>query len=261
MNFHKSVKVHSRDGYSHLSMPAVPTPQKAAWTAEGQEKRETVQRMFADIAPTYDFCNSLMSLRLHRRWRSVAVGKLNLALGDTVADICCGTGDFFVPLRRAIGEQGRMVGIDFCLPMLERAEIKDSATMRALGDGCRLPLASESVDAVSVGWGIRNVPDIDGAHREIFRVLKSGGRFVSLDMARPRNGILRAVSELVTVRLLPLLGGFFGKKEAYTYLPKSAQRFKSREELRASMQAAGLVDVEYRDLFFGNICIHSGTKP
>jgi demethylmenaquinone methyltransferase/2-methoxy-6-polyprenyl-1,4-benzoquinol methylase len=231
-----------------------------AWNADGADKRAAVQRMFADIAPTYDLCNSMMSFRLHHRWRAYAVSLLNLSEGAVVADICCGTGDFFKPIRKAIGQAGRLLGVDFCAPMLEIAGAKDSLAGRALGDACRLPMQSGSVDAVTVGWGIRNVPDIDAAHREIQRILKPGGGFVSIDMAVPQNGLVRAMSNVMTLKMLPRLGSLFGKREAYTYLPKSTQTFRSREELKQSMESAGLSNVQYRDLFFGNICVHSGVK-
>lgn len=240
---------------------AVQAPDSAAWVAEGQEKRAAVQRMFAAIAPTYDVCNSLMSLRGHHRWRRAAVAALQLQPGDTVADLCCGTGDFFQPLRRVLGPKGRMLGADFCLPMLERAEGKDRGAVRILGDAGRLPIRPDSLDAVTVGWGIRNVPDVDQTHAEIMRVLKPGGRFVSLDMAIPKSGIVRAISNLLTRRGLPLLGAVFGQREAYTYLPESTQRFKTRDELNASMEAAGFVQVRYRDFFLGNISMHFGVKP
>lgn len=231
------------------------------WTAEGAEKRAAVQRMFADIAPTYDRCNSLMCLSLHHRWRALAVTKLNLNAGAKVADVCCGTGDFMPPLRAAVGDKGTILGLDFCLPMLELARAKDAVAGRAVGDACQLPLQTGSVDAVTVGWGIRNVPDIDAAHREILRVLKSGGRFASVDMAVPRNALVRGVAQFMTLKMLPRLGAIFGKKEAYTYLPKSTQTFLSREGLKESMEKAGFQSVEFRDLFFGNICLHWGTKP
>ncbi|HEY0867886.1 MAG TPA: bifunctional demethylmenaquinone methyltransferase/2-methoxy-6-polyprenyl-1,4-benzoquinol methylase UbiE [Fimbriimonas sp.] len=249
---------------------------EAIWQTEGARKRTAVQRMFGEIAPTYDLLNGLMSLSLHRRWRAFAVGKLALKPGARALDVCCGTGDFMVPLRKAVGSQGRVVGIDFCLPMLEVAKRKlfsppptpspsrlqrDEEGGLALGDACQLPVRSGSFDAVSVGWGIRNVPDIDAAHRELVRVLRNGGRFVSLDMARPENPAVRVVSEFVFQKIVPKLGSLFGKTDAYTYLPKSTERFWTREQLAASMERAGLVDVGHRNLMLGNICIHWGRKP
>jgi demethylmenaquinone methyltransferase/2-methoxy-6-polyprenyl-1,4-benzoquinol methylase len=233
---------------------------EAIWTAEGAKKRLAVQGMFAEIAPTYDRINSLLSLSLHHRWRRFAVATINLKPGDSALDLCCGTGDFMTPLRQAVGPSGRVAGVDFCLPMLEIAKSKNQGPL-SLGDACRLPIASELFDAVSVGWGIRNVPNIDEAHREAARILKPGGRFVSLDMARPRNWVIRLISEWIGVQIIPKLGALFGKTTAYTYLPKSTLRFQSREQLSASMERAGFENIRYKDLLLGNICIHYAQKP
>jgi demethylmenaquinone methyltransferase/2-methoxy-6-polyprenyl-1,4-benzoquinol methylase len=234
---------------------------QAIWQAEGVQKRTAVRGMFAEIAPTYDLLNSVMSLRLHHRWRSFAVRQLRLTPGQNALDVCCGTGDFMVPLRKAVGASGRVFGIDFCLPMLHLAKRKGVPGAVGLADACQLPILAKSLDGVSVGWGIRNVPDIDQAHRELFRVLRPGGRFVSLDMAVPRNRLIRTVSGFFCNGVLPRLGSIFGKTQAYTYLPKSTQRFMGREELKTSMEEAGFVSVHYRDLFFGNVCVHWGQRP
>lgn len=239
---------------------ARPNTQPTPWTTQGGEKRAAVQAMFAEIAPVYDRLNGLMSLSLHHRWRRAAVQKLNLRPGQTALDVCCGTGDFLTPLRQAVGAQGRVIGIDFCFPMLELAQPKGDANGLSLGDACNLPVREASVDAVTVGWGIRNVPDIDAAHREMARVLKPGGQFVSIDMALPRNGLLRWASRIVCARVLPAMGKLFGNKTAYTYLPESTLRFADRERLAESMRAAGFSEVGYRDFMLGNICMHWGTK-
>lgn len=261
MNFQILLKVRALYALplSILKLVAGPVSNQAPWMAQGQEKRKAVQGMFADIAPSYDLLNSLMSLRLHRRWRAFAVASLNLKPGESALDLCCGTGDFLIPLRKAVSANGLLVGSDFCLPMLDRARAKDPAPL-SLGDACQLPFASDSFDAVTVGWGIRNVPDIDRAHQEIFRVLKPGGRFVSLDMARPKGRVIRGFSEWTFNKVIPKLGAIFGKTQAYTYLPQSTQRFMSREQLRDSMAQAGFAHVTWRDLFFGNICMHLGEK-
>lgn len=230
------------------------------WTTEGARKRAAVQGMFAEIAPTYDLLNGVMSLSLHRRWRAFAVSLLRLQPGGAALDVCSGTGDFLPPLRKAVGPNGQVVGVDFCRPMLDVAAQKGLPCL-ALGDACNLPIASGAFDGVTVGWGIRNVPDIDRAHREIVRVLKPGGRFVSLDMARPKNPLVRKASEFVFNTLVPRLGALFGKTQAYTYLPKSTERFWTREQLAASMESAGLTEVGHRDLMLGNICLHYGRKP
>jgi demethylmenaquinone methyltransferase/2-methoxy-6-polyprenyl-1,4-benzoquinol methylase len=186
---------------------------------------------------------------------------LELKPGDRAGDVCSGTGDFLQSLRKAVGPEGLLIGLDFCEPMLRVASQKDPGAGRALADACRLPVQSGVFDAVTVGWGIRNVPDIDAAHREICRTLKPGGRFVSIDMAVPRNPIVRPAARFITLTVLPRLGSLFSKKEAYTYLPKSTQTFMTREELQSSMERAGFVQVSFQDLFFGNICMHFGVKP
>jgi demethylmenaquinone methyltransferase/2-methoxy-6-polyprenyl-1,4-benzoquinol methylase len=231
------------------------------WVAEGAEKGAHIERLFAEIAPHYDRMNGLMSLSLDQRWRAAAVGMLRLSPGNVVLDLCCGTGSFLVPLRRSVGPEGTLIGIDFCLPMLERARQKDSQASLKLGDACRLPLKGGVFDAVTVGWGIRNVPSIDAAHEEIFRVLKPGGRFVSIDMAIPGNPAIRAASRLMSRTILPNLGRLFGSREAYTYLPESAERFLSREALVDSMIRAGFERVTFRNFMGGNICAHLGKKP
>ena len=124
---------------------------QAIWQTEGSNKRSAVQGMFAEIAPTYDLLNSVMSLRLHHRWRAYAVRKLELKEGDRALDVCCGTGDFMAPLVKAVRDKGFVAGIDFCLPMLEKAVGKPGAQgskgpRLGLGDACQLPVQSEAFE-------------------------------------------------------------------------------------------------------------------
>ena len=230
------------------------------WEQQGEAKRTAVQAMFAEIAPVYDRMNAVLSLSLHRSWRAFAASKIGLTPGDRALDVCCGTGDFMTELRKLVGPTGSVIGLDFCLPMLEGAATKQSDPL-SLGDACALPISTESVDGVAVGWGIRNVPNIDTAHLELFRVLKPGKRFVSIDMAIPRGLLLRGVSKFMFQTVSPTLGRLMGKGTAYAYLPASTERFSTREQLADSMRRAGFIDVEYRDLMLGNICVHWGKKP
>jgi demethylmenaquinone methyltransferase / 2-methoxy-6-polyprenyl-1,4-benzoquinol methylase len=230
------------------------------WESQGQEKRLAVQGMFSKVAPTYDRANSLLSFAMHQRWRRVAVSKLNLSAGETAIDLCCGTGDFLPLLREKVGNDGNLLGLDFCLPMLRQSSTKDEASTLGLADACQLPVRSESADAVTVGWGIRNVPDIDQAHAEICRALRPGRRFVSIDCAMPTGPVSHFLTRLTRKRILTTIGSLFGLREAYQYLEESTTRFRTREELADSMRRAGFTDVRYKDLMFGNICIHWGTK-
>lgn len=237
------------------------TPTRPIWEAQGDEKRREVRGMFSAIAPSYDRANALMSFNLHQRWRRFAASKLNLQPGNTVLDLCTGTGDFLSIHRCLVGEAGRLLGIDFCPPMLVQASKKDAHATLSVGDACSIPLASFSVDGVSVGWGIRNVPDIDQAHKEIHRVLKPGKRFVSIDCAEPQSALIRIATGILRTPMLGFLGKLIGSEDAYKYLSESTARFKTREELAASMRSAGFIDVHYKDLMLGNICVHWGTKP
>lgn len=226
--------------------------------AAGAEKRQAVQSLFGTIARRYDLLNSAMSLRLHHRWRAEGVRMLQLSSGDAVADVCCGTGDFALPIRRAVGETGKVVGIDFCVPMLEVGRKKGVPMTLGTGDACALPLASASFDAVTVGWGLRNVADLEGAFSEIRRVLKPGGRFVSVDMAKPKNALVRGGSKFVFSVLAPALGTIFKRRDAYKYLPQSTEKFASRDEQIKMMHRVGFAEAAYKDMFLGNICIHWG---
>lgn len=234
--------------------------EQTPWLTEGEEKKVAVRQMFADIAPSYDKVNSVMSFSLHHRWRKIAVQKLNLKPGDQVLDLCCGTGDFFEPIRSAIGQNGRLIGLDFCLPMLKLAGEKFPSQAELIeADACHIPLDSQLFDGATVGWGLRNVPDLDLALSEVARVLKPGAKFVSVDMARP-NGVIGKISEWVFHSVVPTLGRLIGKTAAYQYLPKSTLKFASRDELKQKFEAQGFENVQYQNLFFGNICIHWGQK-
>jgi demethylmenaquinone methyltransferase / 2-methoxy-6-polyprenyl-1,4-benzoquinol methylase len=235
--------------------------EQAIWETQGEAKRIAVQGMFAEIAPTYDKANSIMSFRLHHRWRALAVESINLQVGEKVLDLCCGTGDFLPLLRTKVGNEGHLIGIDFCAPMLVQSRKKDANSVLCLADASRIPLPDASVDAVTVGWGMRNVPDVDQVHAEIFRVLKPAGRFVSVDMADPETRIGVTGSRIFRSKMLRALGTWLGLKEAYIYLDESTKRFKTRQQLCDSMESAGLTQIRFRNLMMGNICIHQGTKP
>lgn len=235
--------------------------QTPAWNLEGDAKRNAVRSMFAQIANDYDRANAIMSFAQHQRWRRKAVNLLQLKKEDSVLDLCSGTGDFLPAIRSKVGALGKLVALDITPEMLLKAASKDMFTQLLVGDACCLPFGDRSFDGISVGWGIRNVPDIDKAHREAFRVLKPGARFVSLDCAQPRLPLIRPLSSLFRTLMLKQLDRSLGHQDAYTYLDESTKLFKSREELADSMRQSGFVDVRYFDLCFGNICIHVGRRP
>jgi len=237
------------------------TLKKAAWETTGDDKRQVVRALFAEVADNYDSFNSVVSFRQHLAWRREAVNQIGLTTGESVLDICCGTGDFCDVALDAVGPEGRVVGVDFCPPMLRQAARKTAGRARlSLADATRLPIASRTFDAVTVGWGLRNVPDAQAALREVARVLKPGGRFVTVDMARPTAPLVGPIAEAACHMTVPLVGRLFGHQGAYTYLPKSAERFMDRSALAAALSAAGFRDVQHRDFMFGNICMMWGVR-
>ncbi|HLO97515.1 MAG TPA: ubiquinone/menaquinone biosynthesis methyltransferase [Fimbriimonas sp.] len=235
--------------------------QTPSWDLEGDAKRSAVRSIFAQIANDYDRANAIMSFAQHQVWRRKAARLLNLKPGDSVLDLCSGTGDFLAPLRKLVGPKGKLYALDLTPEMLSKASSKDSEAQLLVGDACVLPFHDQTFEGVSVGWGIRNVPDIDQAHREAFRVLKSGGMFVSIDCAQPRLAVIRPVSAFFRKSLLGQLDRSLGHDGAYSYLDESTKLFRSREGLKESMSDAGFVDVRFFDLCLGNICIHVGRRP
>ena len=231
------------------------------WEAQDSDKGVAVHGLFSRIAKNYDLANRILSFNRDQQWRELAVSKLNLKPNDSALDLCCGTGDFLPPLRAKVGERGELVGIDFCEPMIAQASAKDESSTLIVGDACELPFEDDRFNGITVGWGVRNVTDIIKAHEEAFRVLKPGGRFVSIDCAEPKSKVVGKVAGFGRTVMTRILGASLKSKQDYRYLDESTKRFKTRQELVQIMQSAGFTDVNLQDLMFGNICIHWGTKP
>lgn len=224
-----------------------------------------MQALFAAVAPTYDLLNTLLSFGRHKRWRAIATREARLQAGDRALDVCTGTGDFAVQLRGVVGPAGLVAGVDFCGPMVRlgvrKARRQGQAVAFALGDALALPYPDATFDAATVGFGIRNVADVPAAFREMARVVRPGGRVVCLELARPTHPLFSALYYLYFERILPRIGRLVhGKLENYAYLPASLARFSNRDQLRAQMEQAGIEDVMIRDLTFGIVAIHSGTR-
>jgi len=221
--------------------------------------------MFDRIAGRYDAMNSVMSAGLHHRWRARTADVADLAPGAAALDVCCGTGDLALELRRRVGPGGRVVGLDFSAPMLELAERKATAAAAAVewveGNALELPFGDATFDAATVGFGVRNVADVPRAIREMARVVRSGGRVAILEITTPQRPPLKWFYSVWFDRIVPLLGTAAGDREAYTYLPSSVRRFPPARELAALMHEAGLRDVRYVILAGGIVAIHWGRVP
>ncbi len=223
-------------------------------TETGKLPAEGVERMFDRIAPVYDAMNRVMTLGLDRRWRTITARTV-VHEGDRVLDAACGTGDLAIADRRAGGE---VTGLDFSHKMLERARRKDPLVEWVHGDLLHLEFEDGSFDAVTVGFGIRNVEDLEAGLVELRRVLSGGGRIGILEITRPR-GLLRPFYALWFDRVVPLLGKVLPGGAAYTYLPASVRRFPAPEDLGALLERSGFEEVRWRTFAGGIVALHTGV--
>jgi demethylmenaquinone methyltransferase/2-methoxy-6-polyprenyl-1,4-benzoquinol methylase len=224
-----------------------------------------VRGMFDRIAGVYDLMNSAMTVGLHHRWRERAADRAELAPGDVALDVCCGTGDLAFELAGRVEPGGRVIGSDFSEAMLDvarhKAAERDAGSVRfEWGDALDLTYDDGTFDAVTVGFGVRNLADLEHGVGELARVLKPGGRLVILEITNPRRPPLSTFFGLWFDRLVPLLGTLAGDSAAYSYLPESVKRFPSPEELAMIMDRAGLERIRYTILAGGIIAIHSGAR-
>jgi len=216
---------------------------------------DAVKSMFDRIAPVYDAMNRLMTAGLDLRWRRLTAAAA-VRHGDRVLDGACGTGDLALADLRA--GAGSVVGLDFSERMLERARRKSAAVEWVQGDLLALPFDDASFDAATVGFGVRNVLDLEGALREFRRVLRPGGRLAVLEITQPR-GALRPFFSLWFDRLVPAVGKLLPGGGAYAYLPASVRRFPPAEELAALLERVGFADVRFRLLGGSIVALHSGV--
>ena len=217
---------------------------------------ESVRGMFDRIAPVYDVMNHVMTAGLDRRWRKLAASEV-VWPGDRVLDACCGTGDLAVAAEQ---RGGRVVGLDFSEKMLERARKKSGAIEWVQGDALALPFGDAEFDAATVGFGVRNLADLEGGLRELARVLKPGGKLAVLEITRP-TGLLKPFFRLWFDGVVPVLGRVLPGGQAYTYLPASVRRFPGPDDLSALFESAGFEAVRYRLLGGGIVALHVGTRP
>jgi demethylmenaquinone methyltransferase/2-methoxy-6-polyprenyl-1,4-benzoquinol methylase len=210
--------------------------------------------MFDRIAPVYDAMNRAMTAGLDRRWRR-ETARTVVSSGDRVLDVCCGTGDLAIAAQRAGGVP---TGLDFSERMLERARRKSAEIEWVQGDALALPFADDAFDAVTVGFGVRNLDDLELGLRELRRVLRTGGRVGILEITTPR-GVLRPFYRLWFDGLVPLAGKLLPGGSAYTYLPASVRRFPGAEELAELMRSTGFEQVRYRLFAGGIVALHSGV--
>lgn len=226
-----------------------------------EDNARRVREMFARISPRYDLLNHLLSGNIDRRWRRRVVRKLlpQLPQDASVLDVACGTGDLSIEIFEA--KQSRVVGIDFCRPMLEVAQTKTQAIPFVEGDALRLPFADRSFDLVTIAFGLRNLSSWERGLRELQRVLKPNGWAAILEFSQPTVSGLRHVLAFYYARLLPQIGGWLsGSRSAYEYLPDSISKFPNQEELAAMMRDTGFDNVTFENLTGGVAALHLGER-
>lgn len=247
------------------------TPDKVSFgykKVEAEEKKRLVHDTFTPIAATYDRADAVLSLGLHFLWKRATVRRLGLGPGEKVLDICGGTADLALRAAKRVGASGGAVVYDFNRPMLEagrrkaaRAEPSGPVTF-VQGDAERLAFPGASFDAVTVGFGLRNLVHLDQGLKEIHRVLKPGGRLAALEFSLPRRRWQRSLYAFYSYRLmLPAARVITGTDGPFRYLAESIRVFDSPEELAGRFAAAGFADVAFRPLSVGVAVLYFGRKP
>lgn len=220
-----------------------------------------VRRMFGQVAPRYDLLNHLLSFQIDKYWRHRTVRRVQHILdqpGACVLDLACGTGDLTLALTRA--GKARVIGSDFCHPMLTGAAAKQ-AHLLFEADALTLPVADASFDLVTCAFGFRNFVNYRRGMGEILRVLKPGGMAAILEFSTPPNPLFRAAYGFYSRQVLPRVGALIsGSRDAYTYLPESVRKFPAAPALAAEFREAGFGQVEYELLTMGIVALHLARK-
>lgn len=229
----------------------------------GPEKRAYVREMFTAIAPTYDQVNRLISLRLDLLWRRRAVARLGWerAPAGVFLDLCAGTLDFAAALARRAGFQGRVVGADFVPRMLRLGRTKAPRMSPVAADALQLPFPDAAFDGAMVGWGVRNLVDLDAGFAEAARVLRPGARLVILEMSQPPREPFRGLYRFYMRTLMPLIGRAVSKHTtAYSWLPESTRAFPEPPEIARRLAGAGFADARFERLMTGVCTLYVGTR-
>jgi len=240
---------------------------KAATGPDVSKSPSRIAGMFDAIAAHYDLLNHLLSAGIDKRWRRLAIRSLRLTGRERVLDLCTGTADLAIAARMATPRAARVIGIDFAGAMLQvgreklrRAEM-DEAVALVRGDASRIPLVDRSVDAVTIGFGIRNVENTAAACREMARVLKPGGTIAILEFAIPRMPIVRAAYLAYFNHVLPRIGRIVSRHNAaYGYLPASVGAFASPDEFVTILRNAGFTSISASPLTFGIVFLYTASR-
>lgn len=231
-----------------------------------------IRNLFSAIARHYDLLNALLSLKRDSVWRRETVKASAVQPTSKVLDVCTGTGELALAYADKIGAEGFVIGSDFCFEMLVVGDqklqqpvgaVSNHTTSFLAADTLTLPFLDNTFDVVSVGFGIRNVADLEMGIREMTRVAAPGGRVVILEFTQPVNPLFRSLYYFYFTKILPFVGNLISrnKDDAYGYLPRSVMKFPNCDDLKDVMEQCGLTDVQFYRKTFGIVAIHVGKKP
>jgi len=232
-----------------------------------EEKEKFVHQVFESIAPKYDLMNSILSFRRHKAWRALTMKKMNVQKDQSAIDVCCGTCDWTISIAEKVGANGQVIGLDFSQNMLDYGLVKckerglDQISL-VHGNAMELPYEDNKFDYATIGFALRNVPDIKIVLSEMKRVVKPGGMVVSLELSKPVWPPFRALYFFYFNQILPLMGKLFANRfQQYRWLPESLKNFPDSKELAAIFEEIGLERVETTLLSGGIAALHIGYKP
>ncbi|MFE1244113.1 demethylmenaquinone methyltransferase [Fictibacillus sp. NPDC058756] len=230
-------------------------------------KEERVHSVFEKISDQYDYMNDLISFKQHNRWRNDTMKRISVKPGDNCLDVCCGTGEWTFALAEAAGESGHVTGLDFSENMLKvgREKLKKRSLPQVAflhGNAMELPFEDNTFDVVTIGFGLRNVPDYFQALKEMARVVKPGGRVVCLETSHTTVPIFKQIFKFYFTYIMPVFGKLFAKSyQEYSWLQESTEAFLTKDELKDLFQKSGLTEVEIKSYALGAAAMHTGKKP
>lgn len=231
-----------------------------------QSKEERVHHVFEKISDNYDKMNSVISFQQHIKWRRDTMKRMNVQPGKKALDVCCGTADWTIALAEAVGPSGEVVGLDFSENMLkvgrEKVEGLHLKQVKLIhGNAMELPFPDNSFDYVTIGFGLRNVPDYMQVLKEMYRVVKPGGIAVCLETSQPTLIGYRQLYFFYFRFIMPLFGKLFAKSyQEYSWLQESARTFPGMKELKRMFENAGFTNVFYKPYAGGAAAVHIGHK-
>ncbi len=231
-----------------------------------QSKEERVHSVFESISEDYDKMNSIISFKQHIKWRKRTMAKMNVQAGDSALDICCGTADWTIALAKVTGPTGSVTGLDFSNNMLtvgrEKVQKEQLDTVQLIqGNAMELPFEDHTFDYVTIGFGLRNVPDYLTVLKEMHRVLKPGGMAVCLETSQPTTFGYKQLFAIYFRFIMPTFGKIFAKSyQEYSWLQESAKSFPGMKELKQMFEEAGFSEVDYQSHNLGVAASHYGKK-